>query len=167
MADAKMAKSTGNVVRVAVLPEMGHEPLVFRYLALTAHYRSKLDFTQDAMHAAESGLARLRRVAAGPAVDVELGAVDVASYRSRFVEAVAETSGHREPSRSRTRWPGRPSCPTRSVEVCSGTSTACWDCRNAPAAAEAPLPDGAAELLERRAAARAARDFAPDLRCAP
>jgi cysteinyl-tRNA synthetase len=31
---------------------------------------------------------------------------------------------------------------------------------DAPVAAEAPLPDGAAELLDRRAAARAARDFA-------
>jgi cysteinyl-tRNA synthetase len=31
---------------------------------------------------------------------------------------------------------------------------------DAPATAEAPLPEGAAELLERRAAARAARDFA-------
>jgi cysteinyl-tRNA synthetase len=31
---------------------------------------------------------------------------------------------------------------------------------DAPSAAEAPLPEGATELLERRAAARAARDFA-------
>ena len=31
---------------------------------------------------------------------------------------------------------------------------------DAPAAADAPLPEGAAELLERRAAARAARDWA-------
>jgi cysteinyl-tRNA synthetase len=30
---------------------------------------------------------------------------------------------------------------------------------DAPAEAEAPLPEGAAELLERRAAARSARDF--------
>ena len=65
MADAKMAKSAGNIIRVADLPDLGHEPLVFRYLALTAHYRSKLDFTADAMHAASSGLARLRRAAVG------------------------------------------------------------------------------------------------------
>jgi cysteinyl-tRNA synthetase len=31
---------------------------------------------------------------------------------------------------------------------------------DAPAAVDAPLPEGAAELLARRAAARAARDFA-------
>ena len=66
MDDAKMAKSAGNIIRVAELPDLGHEPLIFRYLALTAHYRSKLDFTADAMHAAASGLARLRRAASGP-----------------------------------------------------------------------------------------------------
>ena len=34
------------------------------------------------------------------------------------------------------------------------------DLLDAPVAADAPLPEGAAELLERRAAARAAQDFA-------
>jgi len=52
LADAKMAKSAGNVIRVSDLPAKGFEPLAFRYLALTAHYRSKLDFTEEAMHAA-------------------------------------------------------------------------------------------------------------------
>ena len=47
LADAKMAKSAGNVIRVSDLPDKGFEPLAFRYLALTAHYRSKLDFTED------------------------------------------------------------------------------------------------------------------------
>ena len=55
LADAKMAKSAGNIIRVSELPEKGFEPLAFRYLALTAHYRSKLDFTEAAMHAAASG----------------------------------------------------------------------------------------------------------------
>ena len=41
MDDAKMAKSAGNIIRVAELPDLGHEPLTFRYLALTAPYRSK------------------------------------------------------------------------------------------------------------------------------
>ena len=54
LADAKMAKSAGNIIRVSDLPEKGFQPLDFRYLALTAHYRSKLDFTEAAMHAAAS-----------------------------------------------------------------------------------------------------------------
>ena len=94
MADAKMAKSTGNVIRVADLPAMGYEPIAFRYLALTAHYRSKLDFTADAMHAATSGLARLRRaVATAPVESVDLSAEPMASYRTRFTDAVADDLG--------------------------------------------------------------------------
>ena len=73
--DAKMAKSAGNIIRVSDLPSKGFEPLDFRYLALTAHYRSKLDFTEAAMHAAASGLARLRRAVAGVE---DGGAIDLA-----------------------------------------------------------------------------------------
>lgn len=37
LADAKMAKSAGNIIRVGELPAKGYEPLAFRYLSLTAH----------------------------------------------------------------------------------------------------------------------------------
>ncbi len=160
MDDAKMAKSTGNVIRVADLPELGHEPLTFRYLALTAHYRSKLDFTADAMHAAASGLARLRRAAATAADDVDLSAAPMAAYRERFVEAIADdlatpralalahevaaAAGLTDPQRSAL---------LRDFDRVLGLSL------DAPAETDAPLPDGAAELLERRAAARAAKDW--------
>src|SRR5438105_4453970 len=98
LGDAKMAKSAGNIIRVTDLPEKGFEPLVFRYLALTAHYRSKLDFTEDAMHAAAAGLRRLRRAAqadggasgAEPATEVDLSAEPMAGYRQRFADALAD-----------------------------------------------------------------------------
>ena len=98
LADAKMAKSAGNIIRVSELPEKGFEPLAFRYLALTAHYRSKLDFTEAAMHAAASGLARLRRAVADGADDADGGAPDLASeplagYRARFTAAISEDLG--------------------------------------------------------------------------
>ncbi len=82
LADAKMAKSAGNIIRVSELPEKGFEPLAFRYLALTAHYRSKLDFTEAAMHAAASGLGRLRR-AVGSADGSEQTDADGGADRSR------------------------------------------------------------------------------------
>ena len=97
LADAKMAKSAGNVIRVSDLPDKGFEPLAFRYLALTAHYRSKLDFTEEAMHAAASGLRRLRRAAGGAAATdpsgVDLAAEPMAGYRARFVDAISEDLG--------------------------------------------------------------------------
>ena len=162
MADAKMAKSTGNVVRVADLPAMGYEPLDFRYLALTAHYRSKLDFTEDAMHAAASGRARLRRaVRDAPSDGADLSSEPIERYRARFVLAVADDLG-------------TPRALATAHEVASAPDLTDAQRRallldfdrvlglslDAPSAGSAPLPSGAEELLERRAAARAARDWA-------
>jgi len=162
MDDAKMAKSAGNIIRVADLPEMGYEPLAFRYLALTAHYRSKLDFTADAMHAATSGLARLRRATSSDADEpVDLAAEPIASYRARFRDAVANDLG-------------TPRALAIAHEVASADHLTDAERRallhdfdrvlglslDLSAEAEAPMPDEAVKLLERRAAARAARDWA-------
>jgi cysteinyl-tRNA synthetase len=59
--DAKMAKSAGQFLRLATLVERGYDPLAFRYLCLTAHYRSQLNFTWDALDAAATALDRMRR----------------------------------------------------------------------------------------------------------
>jgi cysteinyl-tRNA synthetase len=161
LADAKMAKSAGNIIRVADLPDMGYEPLAFRYLALTAHYRSKLDFTADAMHAAASGLARLRRAAAGVDAPVDLAAEPMASYRSRFADAVADDLS-------------TPRALALAHGVASATDLDDAQRRallldfdrvlglslDAPTAPDGDLPPKAADLLERRAAAREARDYA-------
>ncbi len=56
----KMAKSEGNITTVNSLIEKGFDPLAYRYLCLTAHYRSPLSFTWDNMQAAQNGLNNLR-----------------------------------------------------------------------------------------------------------
>ena len=56
----KMAKSAGNIERVAELPERGIDPLAFRALALTSRYRHKLEYTTESLAAAAAGLASLR-----------------------------------------------------------------------------------------------------------
>ncbi|PKB24694.1 cysteine--tRNA ligase [Janthinobacterium sp. 64] len=58
--DAKMSKSSGDFLRLHSLVEQGVDPLAYRYLCLGAHYRSSLNFTDEALRAASSGLARLR-----------------------------------------------------------------------------------------------------------
>jgi cysteinyl-tRNA synthetase len=161
MDDAKMAKSTGNVVRVADLPEMGYEPLVFRYLALTAHYRSKLDFTDAAMHAAKSGLARLRRASEGADEIAELDTEPMASYRARFADAVADdlatpkglAIAHEVASTSDL------TDSQRQALLVDFDRVLGLDLGAAPAP-QIPLPEAAVELLDRRQAARAARDWA-------
>jgi cysteinyl-tRNA synthetase len=59
--DAKMAKSAGEFLRLKTLTDRGYDPLAYRYLCLTAHYRSQLNFTWDALDAATTALDRLRR----------------------------------------------------------------------------------------------------------
>jgi cysteinyl-tRNA synthetase len=59
--DAKMAKSAGEFLRIQALTSRGYDPLAYRYLCLTAHYRSQLNFTWDALDAASTALDRLRR----------------------------------------------------------------------------------------------------------
>jgi cysteinyl-tRNA synthetase len=58
--DAKMAKSAGEFLRIAALVERGYDPLAFRYLCLTGHYRMQLNFTWEALDAAATGLTRMR-----------------------------------------------------------------------------------------------------------
>jgi cysteinyl-tRNA synthetase len=60
----KMAKSTGNAYTLDDLLALKFEPLGFRYLCLTAHYRARLNFTFTSLRAAQTGLYRLRRHAA-------------------------------------------------------------------------------------------------------
>jgi len=162
--DAKMAKSAGNIIRVSELPQKGFTPLEFRYLALTAHYRSKLDFTEHAMQAAASGLRRLRRAVAEAGTDhasVDLAAEPMAGYRARFVEAISDDLA-------------MPAAVAVAHAVAADADLGDGQRRallldfdrvlgldlTAPADEVGELPEGAAELLSGRADARARRDYA-------
>ena len=55
----KMSKSLGNFYTLRDIESHKIDPLVFRYLVLTSHYRSKLNFTWESLAAAEQSLKRL------------------------------------------------------------------------------------------------------------
>ena len=55
----KMAKSEGTGYSLSEIKEKGFNPLSLRYLFLTAHYRSKLNFTWKSLEASENALNRL------------------------------------------------------------------------------------------------------------
>jgi cysteinyl-tRNA synthetase len=57
----KIAKSPGNVVRVADLEDRGLDPLSFRWLTFQTQYRSEMDFTWEAMETADQRVKQLRR----------------------------------------------------------------------------------------------------------
>jgi cysteinyl-tRNA synthetase len=66
----KMSRSLGNVILVSTLKEWGIDPMAYRYLLLTAHYRSKLNFTDESIMAAQNGLNNLRAdLASLPAIE--------------------------------------------------------------------------------------------------
>ena len=99
MAAAKMAKSAGNVVTIQDVIDDGHDPLAFRYLCFTGRYRRQVDFTPDALDAAETTLRRLRQQIALLATAGEIAPTDDAlrvavkddaalAYHERFIRAV-------------------------------------------------------------------------------
>ncbi len=55
----KIAKSAGGGPRLADLTEAGYHPLAYRLFLLGGHYRSQLDFTTQAVDAAQATLRRL------------------------------------------------------------------------------------------------------------
>lgn len=61
----KMSKSLGNFYNLGDIVAKGYSPLDFRYFLLGAHYRSKINFTWDAMEAAKNARERLARIFTG------------------------------------------------------------------------------------------------------
>ncbi len=55
----KMSKSLGNYYTVPDLVERGHRPSAIRYLLLSAHYRTQLNFTLEGLAKADRALERL------------------------------------------------------------------------------------------------------------
>lgn len=57
----KMSKSGGTFVTLQTLRDKGYDPLDYRYLCLTAHYRTQLEFTYESLDSARKSLQALRR----------------------------------------------------------------------------------------------------------
>jgi len=55
----KMSKSKGNFITLQTLKGKGFNPISYRYLILTAHYRSILNFSWESMEAAERAYVNL------------------------------------------------------------------------------------------------------------
>lgn len=56
----KMSRSKGNVYTVSDIEQKGFDPLAFRYLTMTVHYKAKMNFTWEALEGAKKALNRLR-----------------------------------------------------------------------------------------------------------
>lgn len=97
----KMSKSLGNVYKVEDVEEKGFSPMALRYLYLTAHYRTQLNFTWSSLAAAQSAYDKLvefvrqaqstKDEARRSLSKEKMKKVD--DFRKRFVEAVNEDLG--------------------------------------------------------------------------
>jgi cysteinyl-tRNA synthetase len=161
LAGARMAKSAGNFFRVSELEDQGFDPLAFRYLALQAKYRTKLNFTTELLAGADRALTNLREHILGwsndsrPAAETEH---EAARFETRFRAALADDMD-------------LPSAMALVAELshsaiaprAKASLLLSWDRvlgldlqRSSPTV---PLPAGASSLLALRENARAAKDF--------
>lgn len=58
----KMSKSKNNFFTLEDVIKKGFSPMAYRYFLLQAHYRKQINFTWEALEAAENGLARMRNM---------------------------------------------------------------------------------------------------------
>ena len=56
----KMSKSLGNVYLIQDIIDKGYDPLSFKMMCFSSHYRNKLNFTWEALDSSQSALFRLR-----------------------------------------------------------------------------------------------------------
>ncbi|OLC64785.1 MAG: cysteine--tRNA ligase [Actinobacteria bacterium 13_1_40CM_4_65_12] len=160
LAGSRMAKSAGNFFRATELVDQGFDPLGFRYLALQAKYRTKLNFSTEGLAGADRALKQLRERVADWAARGDAGpdAHEAEAYEARFRAAIADDLD-------------LPAAMALVAEVVRADLTATakaqllrrWDAvlgldldRAAP---RRELPGGAAALLAARDKARAAKDF--------
>jgi len=58
----KISKSTGGLYTVSELEKKGFNPLIFRYLCLSTHYRKRLNFSLDALESAQISYNKLKNI---------------------------------------------------------------------------------------------------------
>lgn len=81
----KMAKSQETAFSLAEVKEKGFNPLALRFFFLQAHYRSKQNFTWEALEAAQNGLEHLYGRLRG--LSVQIGNADK-DFKNKFLDAV-------------------------------------------------------------------------------
>lgn len=85
--NGKMSKSEGTSYSLTEVKEKGFNPLALRYLFLQAHYRSKQNFTWEALEAAQNGFKNLQNQIR------QLGKDDgeiSTEYKNKFTEAISD-----------------------------------------------------------------------------
>ena len=173
MSGSKMAKSSGNIARVGDLLAAGVSARVLRYILIAVHYRASLNYTDDSLTSAAAAIDRLDASLAalsayreertddpelpevlasaleafGTALDDDL---NVSAGLAAVFDLVRELNRRIEARSLSTVDAARAIATLRDVDQVLGVLPE----------DEAPLSAEASTLVEARAAARAARDWA-------
>jgi cysteinyl-tRNA synthetase len=170
---AKMAKSTGNISRVAELLDAGVSPRALRYALISVHYRQGLEYSDASLDAATAAVARLDALVAAldgyredrpdaSDLDADLGAaragfeaaldddLNVSAALAAVFDLVRALNRRVADRALSTADASRALAFVRELDTVLGVL---------PESAD-DLPGGALTLLAAREAARAARDWA-------
>jgi cysteinyl-tRNA synthetase len=172
LSGAKMARREGNFYRPADIYEAGYSPAALRYALLATHYRAPLEFGDDSLEHARAAVERLTTAvlalesyseerADDETLDALLDAaraafrdgldddLNVSAALAAIFELVRELNRRLAARALSTSDARRAAAALRDFDMVLAVIDE----------AE-PLPTGAQQLLDRRAAARAARDWA-------
>lgn len=89
MSDEKMAKSKGNITKLEMLEDDMVSPLAYRYWLLTAHYRSPVNFTLEAVRGAQNALIKLITTVS----NLPHGGAVSEAYKARFTSHINDDQG--------------------------------------------------------------------------
>ena len=157
LGDAKMAKSDGNIRGLAaVLDEVGRDTLIMYFVG--GHYRQPIAYSRERLDAAASAVERVRE--AGRRLVTGDSPEDLSPLRDAFFEALADDFNTARALASLFDWireANRRPGPVGDAHLREMLAVLALD--NLLDAAAGPPPE-LIELAERRARARAARDFA-------
>jgi cysteinyl-tRNA synthetase len=150
----KMSKSLGNVWVISDLLERGYDPIALKLLCYSANYRSKLNFTWEGLTAAQKQLDRLREVYQSyrTAEDVEKAAHAIASFNAAIADDLNVPAALAVVYDSISSMENGP----RRAFLESVDQVLALDLGKV---SNLEIPTEVSELLEKRAAARAAKDF--------
>lgn len=80
----KMAKSKGNVLRLKDLLDASISPIAYRYWLLTAHYRTQINFTSEAVLGAQNALIKIMHFVKNTQRDGKV----IDEYRNKFIDYI-------------------------------------------------------------------------------
>jgi cysteinyl-tRNA synthetase len=173
MSGSKMAKSTGNIARVADLLAAGTSARALRYALIAVHYRASLNYSEESLAAAAAAIERLDAAVAAltayredgpddPSLKAALGAagsafgdaldddLNISAGLAVVFDLVRDLNRRIEARSLSTADAAAALATMRDLDRVLGVLPA----------AEAPLTEDAAALLDARAAARVAGDWA-------